>query len=192
QPDRPVTVRAVVGYGQAAQVPDGIKSAIYLLLGDLYEQRQETITGTSVGKGVWTLSTGANTMKHSRDAAEAVRYTRPITAPAPTVDTKAGSAWVVRHERGAGMADRHGDRPDRPVTDPAPTLTVGANRRLAVLDPDESLRLRLTTVQGCTLQGFPDPERVAAALPSSKGKAWQIIGNAVASPMAARIVEGLL
>lgn len=48
QPDRPVTVRAVVGYGSAPQVPDGIKSAIYLLLGDLYEQRQETITGTIV------------------------------------------------------------------------------------------------------------------------------------------------
>lgn len=55
QPDRPVTVRAVVGYGQAAQVPDGIKSAIYLLLGDMYEQRQETITGTSVGKSHTTI-----------------------------------------------------------------------------------------------------------------------------------------
>ena len=55
QPDRPVTVRAVVGYGQAAQVPDGLKSAIYLLLGDLYEQRQETITGTSVGKSQTTV-----------------------------------------------------------------------------------------------------------------------------------------
>lgn len=43
QPDRPVTVRAVCGYGSAPQVPDGIKSAIYLLLGDLYEQRQETL-----------------------------------------------------------------------------------------------------------------------------------------------------
>lgn len=55
QPDRPVTVRAVVGYGSAPQVPDGIKSAIYLLLGDLYEQRQETITGTSVGKSHTTI-----------------------------------------------------------------------------------------------------------------------------------------
>ena len=55
QPDRPVTVRAVVGYGSAPQVPDGIKSAIYLLLGDLYEQRQETITGTSVGKTHTTI-----------------------------------------------------------------------------------------------------------------------------------------
>lgn len=55
QPDRPVTVRAVCGYGVAAQVPDGIKSAIYLLLGDLYEQRQETITGTSVSKTHTTI-----------------------------------------------------------------------------------------------------------------------------------------
>ena len=55
QPDRPVTVRAVVGYGSAPQVPDGIKSAIYLLLGDLYEQRQETITGTIVQSTRFTV-----------------------------------------------------------------------------------------------------------------------------------------
>ena len=43
----PVTVRAVCGYGAAAAVPDGLKMAMYLLLGDLYEQRQETMTSTS-------------------------------------------------------------------------------------------------------------------------------------------------
>lgn len=43
----PVTVRAVCGYGAAADVPEGLKMAIYLMLGDLYEQRQETMTSTS-------------------------------------------------------------------------------------------------------------------------------------------------
>ncbi len=43
----PVVVRAVCGYGVAVDVPDGIKMAIYLMLGDLYEQRQETMTTVS-------------------------------------------------------------------------------------------------------------------------------------------------
>ena len=43
----PVTVRAVCGYGAAADVPDGIKMAIYLMMGDLYEQRQETMMSVS-------------------------------------------------------------------------------------------------------------------------------------------------
>jgi uncharacterized phiE125 gp8 family phage protein len=43
----PVTVRAVCGYGVAADVPDGLKMAIYLMLGDLYEQRQETMMSMS-------------------------------------------------------------------------------------------------------------------------------------------------
>src|SRR5690606_5871252 len=40
---------------------------------------------------------------------------------------------TVEHRRGAGMAERHGDRPKRPATSPAPSITAGANRRL-VLD----------------------------------------------------------
>ena len=43
----PVTVRAVCGYGAAADVPEGLKMAIYLMLGDLYEQRQETMMSVS-------------------------------------------------------------------------------------------------------------------------------------------------
>lgn len=46
-PDLPVTVRAVCGYGAAAAVPDGLKAGLYLLLGDLYEQRQQTVYGPS-------------------------------------------------------------------------------------------------------------------------------------------------
>ena len=51
----PITVRAVCGYGNAAAVPKGIKSAMYLLLGDLYAQRQETITGTTSARTQTTI-----------------------------------------------------------------------------------------------------------------------------------------
>lgn len=43
----PVTVRAVCGYGAASDIPKGILSAMYLLIGDLYSQRQETISGST-------------------------------------------------------------------------------------------------------------------------------------------------
>lgn len=51
----PVTVRTVCGYGNAASVPQGIIAAIYLMLGDLYEQRQETIVGTITSKTHTTI-----------------------------------------------------------------------------------------------------------------------------------------
>ena len=51
----PVIVRAVCGYGNAGAVPKGIKSAMLLLLGDLYSQRQVTITGTISGKTQTTV-----------------------------------------------------------------------------------------------------------------------------------------
>ena len=54
-PDLPVIVRAVCGYGAAAAVPDGIKAGLYLLLGDLYEQRQVTVVGTIASKTQTTV-----------------------------------------------------------------------------------------------------------------------------------------
>lgn len=45
----PVTVTTVCGYGSASSVPAGIKSAMYLLIGDLYEQRAETVAGSVQG-----------------------------------------------------------------------------------------------------------------------------------------------
>jgi uncharacterized phiE125 gp8 family phage protein len=54
-PDLPVIVRAVCGYGNATAVPDGIKAGLYLLLGDLYEQRQVTVVGTIAAKTQTTV-----------------------------------------------------------------------------------------------------------------------------------------
>lgn len=72
---------------------------------------------------------------------------------------------------------------------PCPTITgTAVGKGVWTFTP----RHTLTTAQGCRLMGFPDPDRVAAALiPGSKRAQWQIIGNAVASPMARTIVEGL-
>lgn len=120
-------------------------------------------------------------------------------APCPTITGAAVGKGVWELNRGVGYVDRLA--PSRPVTDPAPTLIAHIGQDIGTDNDRWTWQLRggnqehaikLTTVQGCTLQGFPRPERVAAALPSSKRKAWQLIGNAVASPMATRIVEGLL
>lgn len=45
-----VVVRYVAGYGKAASVPETLKHALKLLVGDLYEHRENTITGTIVGR----------------------------------------------------------------------------------------------------------------------------------------------
>lgn len=45
--DRPVTVRTVCGYGvNQTDVPQGIKAAVYLLVGDQYEARQTMLDGS--------------------------------------------------------------------------------------------------------------------------------------------------
>lgn len=51
----PVIVRTVCGYGNQSTIPQGIKSAILLMLGDLYEQRQETIAGTITSRTQTTV-----------------------------------------------------------------------------------------------------------------------------------------
>jgi len=49
-PDRPIKIVFVCGYGLAADVPEGIKSAILLKISDLYENRGEVVLGVSVSK----------------------------------------------------------------------------------------------------------------------------------------------
>lgn len=44
----PVWVEFDAGYGDAADVPAPIKAAILLMVGDLYENREDTVVGTSL------------------------------------------------------------------------------------------------------------------------------------------------
>lgn len=56
----------------------------------------------------------------------------------PWVSMAEALGWAdtvtVRQQRGEGMVERHGDRPERQATDPAPTITAGARRQLQVQD----------------------------------------------------------
>lgn len=56
------------------------------------------------------------------------RGEREASQPAATVTSKAGrNHWVQERHRGAGMLERHGQRPARPVEHPAPTVTGNAS-----------------------------------------------------------------
>lgn len=48
RPANGVEVRIVAGYGSASAVPEHLKQAIYLLLGNWYENRESTIAGTII------------------------------------------------------------------------------------------------------------------------------------------------
>ena len=48
--DRPIKIVFVCGYGLAADVPEGIKSAILMKIEDMYENRGEVVIGVSVNR----------------------------------------------------------------------------------------------------------------------------------------------
>ena len=45
-----ITVRYVCGYGAAAAVPENVKHAIKIMAADMYENREEVVTGTTVNR----------------------------------------------------------------------------------------------------------------------------------------------
>ena len=78
----------------------------------------------------WVVRTGANSMVTGRTGSRAGHgdvqpYERPIDQPAPTVDTKTGSAWTLHTNR-----DQRPDGSRQTVTDdrPSPTLSTQGNR----------------------------------------------------------------
>lgn len=48
RPVNPIAVRFVAGYGDAAAVPASIKAAMLLMIGHLYENREESVVGVSI------------------------------------------------------------------------------------------------------------------------------------------------
>lgn len=114
---------------------------------------------------------------------------------APWVTMADALGWsddvTVEHRRGAGMAERHGDRPKRPATSPAPSITAGANRRL-VLDrreqnPDGTPVPTVSLRDALILQGFPPDYPVQG----TRGKQFEQVGNAVPPPLAAAVVAAV-
>lgn len=111
------------------------------------------------------------------------------TRPAPTLTAVAGgkSQWTMRYVRGAGMVERHGERPDRSSDGPALTTTTraGAGHLHQLVGPGGGVEY-LTEAQGCRLMGFPDgTDRVLAG---NKQDRWRIIGNAVCPPVARAVL----
>ena len=52
-------------------------------------------------------------------------FTARWVSMADALGWDAGLPIMARHQRGAGMIDRHGERPDRPITEPAMTIRQG-------------------------------------------------------------------
>lgn len=162
-----------------------------------------------MGKGVWVVRTGTNSMKHSRRTEDMVPYERDITEPAPTVDGKAGSAWkIVGNNTVAGgpLAERSSDEPamtvgsradlwrwaeDRPATTivgsfcpdvvAAPGYPVTGSRQNA------EGSIKITEQDALVLQSF-DPDY---PLQGSRSKKFEQVGNAVPPLLAAHVVAAL-
>lgn len=131
----------------------------------------------------WVVRTGANSMVTGRTADDVQPYERSIDQPAPTVDTKAGSAWVMH-------------MPATTVTgDPRITArchrdegSQGANavtvEQAMTGDYDGTSPIRLTIRDALILQGF-DPDY---PLQGTRTKQFEQVGNAVPPPLAAAVI----
>ena len=133
---------------------------------------------------------------------------RPCDTPAPTVDTEAGSRWVLR----SGQTVAGGPPAERDVDDPAltvgtradqwvfdrPTATIAGDPRAfppgghiahdgrdntAMTGRSENA-IRLTLAEGLTLQGFPPDWPVQG----TKTAQWTQVGNAVPPPLARAVL----
>lgn len=161
---------------------------------------------------LWTVRTGANSMVTGREGSKAgdgdVRpYERSMNRPAPTVDGKAGSAWILdRRQTGAPTLDTSAV--------PAPTLTAAAigkgvwtlTRPATTVQGDPRLAppghrdreggepqfgtdaLDLTITDALRLQSFPADYPVQG----NKGKKFEQIGNAIPPRLARAVLASLV
>lgn len=94
--------------------------------------------------------------------------------------------WDVRYQRGAGMTERHGERPARSCADPAPTLTGSA------LGAGAGAKMTLHTNRGQDEHGVRQTrstEAPAPALSTKSGGQWTFDRPATAIMGDARVWE---
>lgn len=146
----------------------------------------------------WKLRTGNNTMRHQREEADA-KYERSVGDPAPTLDSKVGSAWKVVPPWVEARNDQTNESPadvDWPLDRPATTV---AGRGL-VPDPGATSNrhndsgksrndgIRVSVEQAACLQSF----RIGWPWQGSKTSQYRQVGNAVPPLMAASILRQVI
>jgi len=158
-----------------------------LPLWQAYADRWRALYGWSVWCGI--LNAADYGVPQTRRRAFLIARTdgQPVAPPAPT-HTEGGALtmfgelkpWVslvealgwdedveLHHIRGAGMTERHGDRPGRPATEPAPTIEGGSYRRMAVLRTNQDSQIR----KGVTKRYERTVDRPAPT-PTQMGRSW--------------------
>lgn len=106
---------------------------------------------------------------------------RPVDTPAPTVDSMAGSRWLLR----GGAADHATVRTDE---QPAPTILGNVGKNGGWTLTGDGWRRHLTLPEGLTLQGFPPDWPVQG----TKTAQWLQVGNSFPPPVAKAILEQLI
>lgn len=140
---------------------------------------------TEMERGAWAVDRRTNSRGPGGTQVPTAR--RPCDTPAPTVDTEAGSRWVIRSVQtvnGGPLAERDvddpaftvGSRADQWVFDRPATTIAGAQSENAI---------RLTLAEGLTLQGFPPDYPVQG----TKTAQWLQVGNAVPPPLALAVLR---
>lgn len=112
---------------------------------------------------------------------------------APWVSMADALGWAedvtVSSFHGAGMAERHGNRPPRHANERPATTVMGDPRLAAAGHHDRQMNdaVRLTIADALTLQGF----RPDYPLQGTKTSQFQQVGNAVPPPLAAAIIAAI-
>lgn len=192
-PSRPkwISMAAALGWGPArvgfarrddlGTSPDGYRER------DLRDTDEPAFTVTEKARS-WTLRTGTNTMKHSRDPEDIVPYERSVDEPSPVITSQSG-AWKV------GPEDSHVDPPMRwkfrgsampnaavrdPETEPAPTVLSSWDNGDARFESDEQ-RVLINTGRDWKPGGTRDDAQIldvtdapAPALTGKSGGQWWI------------------